>query len=142
VLGAIGSPAFAPPASLHEREVREIMTPGVVTIVEDASVRQARRAMLAHRVHGVLVVGRSEGKPLGWVTARGLLGWVGRDESIAAAREAITESPSSIGPSVRVSDAVRELSQPGVSRLLVQRRPDVLPEGVVSEVDLLKLGDG
>lgn len=142
MLGAIETPAFAPPTALHEREVREVMTPGVVTIVEDASVRQARRAICAHGVHGVLVVGRSEGRPLGWVTARGLLAWIGRDESMAAAREAVSEQPAAIEPSARIAEAVRALSQPGVSHLLVQRREGVLAEGVVSDVDLLKLEDG
>ena len=135
-------PAFGPSASAFlEREVREVMTPGVVTIVEDASVRQARRAMRAHGVHAVLVVGNVQGRPLGWVTARGLLDWIGRDDSIAAAREAITEQPVSVEPSALVHEAVRALSQPGVSHLLVQRRPDALPEGVVSEADLIGVGE-
>jgi len=76
------------------------MTPGVVTIVEDASVKQARRALKAHAVHAVLVVGRDQGRPLGWVTARGLLSWVDRDESLAHARDAITEPPANIEPSL------------------------------------------
>ena len=134
--------AFGPTApAFLEREVREVMTPGVLTIVEDASVRQARRAMRAHGIHAVLVVGKLQGRPLGWVTARGLLDWIGRDDSMAASRDAITERPAGIEPSAQVRDAVRALSQPGVSHLLVQRRPDVLPEGVVSDVDLIGLGE-
>jgi CBS domain-containing protein len=139
---------FPPPppgeASLEgigHREVREVMTPGVLTIVEDASVRQARRAMQAHRVHAVLVLGRRQGRPLGWVTARGLLDWVERDEAMAHAREAISEPPGSIEPSASVREAVRALSQPGVTHLLVQHSPERLPEGVVSTADLLALGE-
>ena len=116
------------------------MTPGVVTIVEDASVKQARRALKAHAVHAVLVVGRDQGRPLGWVTARGLLSWVDRDESLAHARDAITEPPANIEPSASVRDAVRAILQPGVTHLLVQRHPEHLPEGVISERDLLALG--
>ena len=141
MLAEIETPAFDAHPLQTEHEVREIMTPGVVTIVEDASLRQARRAMRAHHVQGVLVVGRGQGKPLGWVTARGLLSWIGRDQSMASAREAITEAPTAIEPSARLPEAVRALSQPGVSRLLVQRRPDVFPEGVVSDADLLELDD-
>jgi CBS domain-containing protein len=116
------------------------MTPGVVTIVEDASVKQARRAMHAHGVHAVLVVGSGQGRPLGWVTTRGLLGWVDRDESLAHAREAITEPPTMIEPSASVDEAVRAILQPGVTHLLVQHGPGRLPEGVVGERDLLALG--
>ena len=125
---------------MQEREVREVMTPGVVTIVEEASVRQARRAMQAHRVHAILVVGRTQGRPIGWITARGLLGWVDRDESMCYASDAVSEPPTSIAPSASVREAVTALSQPGVSHLLVQRHPDHLPEGVLSELDLLALG--
>ena len=67
------------------------MTPGCVVISEAASVADAARAMAAHRVHAVLVVGARNGTPLGWITHRGLLGWVGRDRSLARASEAITE---------------------------------------------------
>jgi CBS domain-containing protein len=121
-------------------EVREVMTPGVVTIVEDASVRQARRAMQAHRVHGVLVVGATQGRPIGWITARGLLAWVDRDETMADARDAVTEQPAWIDPGAPVREAVQAMLQPGVTHLLVQRREDRLPEGVLSDIDLLALG--
>jgi hypothetical protein len=40
-----------------------------------------------------------------------------------------------------VREAVRALSQPGVTHLLVQHSPDRLPEGVVSTMDLLALGE-
>lgn len=125
---------------MHEREVREVMTAGVVTIVEDASVHQARRAMQAHHVHAVLVLGRVQGRPLGWITARGLLSWVDQDETMGYARDAVTEPPNSIKPSASVREAVSALLQPGVTHLLVQRHPDHLPEGVLSELDLLTLG--
>lgn len=57
--------------SAEEIEVSEVMRPGVVTVAEDASVLQARRALQAHGVHAVLVVERSHGRPLGFITARG-----------------------------------------------------------------------
>jgi CBS domain-containing protein len=117
------------------------MTPGVVTIVEDASVKQARRAMDAHRVHSILVVGSGQGRPLGWITARGLLAWIDRDESLCFARDAITEPPTTIEPSASVHEAIRAILQPGVTRLLVQHHPDRYPEGVIGERDLVALGD-
>ena len=119
--------------------VREFMTPAVLTIAEDASLRHVYRAMVAHSVHAVLVVGRSEGRPLGWVTARGLLGWVGRDQSVASAREAITERATSIEPSASAREALSALSQAGTSHLLVCRHSTAIPEGVVSELDLIAL---
>jgi CBS domain-containing protein len=122
-----------------ETPVRSFMTPGVLTIAEDASLVQVYRAMVLHNVHAVLVVGRTEGRPVGWVTARGLLGWVGRDRSLASASDAITERPSTIEPNASAREALTALSQPGISHLLVCRREDASPEGVVSELDLVAL---
>ena len=50
--------------------VRDVMTAGVVAIAEDASLIQVFRAIRAHDVHAVLVVGTQHGSPLGWVTSR------------------------------------------------------------------------
>jgi CBS domain-containing protein len=122
-----------------ETPVHEFMAPGVLTIAEDASLEHVYRAMLAHSVHALLVTGRAEGKPLGWVTARGLLGWVGRDRSLASAREAITERPFKIASSATAREALRALSQPGTTHLLVCRHEDAMPEGVLSELDLVGL---
>ena len=120
-----------------ETPVRHLMTPGVVSIPEDASLLHVYRAMTAHSVRAVLVVGRTEGRPLGWVTARGLLGWVGKDESLASARDAITERATSIDPSATAREAVVALLQAGVSHVLVRRSDDTMPEGVVSDLDLI-----
>ncbi len=115
------------------------MTPGVVAIPEDASLRHVYRAMTAHGVRAILVVGRSQGTPLGWVTARGLLARVGKDESLACARDAVTELPTCVDPSATAREALVALSQPGVSHLLVRKSGDSTPEGVISELDLVAL---
>jgi CBS domain-containing protein len=125
---------------LLELEVRDFMTPGCVTISEDATVADAAEALARHRVHAVLVVGASNGTPLGWVTARGLLGWLGRDRSLASAREAITEQVTAIHPHERLQVAVYALSLAGTTRLLVRRRPHRLAEGVITDFDLAIAG--
>jgi len=134
-------PEYPAPASrsgdeLLEREIRDFMTPGCVTISEDASVADAARALAAHRVHAVLVLGASHGTPLGWVTARGLLNWLGRDRTQVSAREAITEQVTAIHPNEWVRVALYALSLAGTTRLIVRRKPNQLPEGVITEFDL------
>ena len=129
-------PAHGSSSSLLEREVAEFMTPGCVVISEAASVADAARAMAAHRVHAVLVVGARNGTPLGWITHRGLLGWVGRDRSLARAAEAITEQVRAIPAHESVRTALYALSLSGTTRLLVRSRPNSLPEGVLSDFDL------
>ena len=112
------------------------MTPGCVVISEAASVADAARALERHRVHAVLVLGARNGTPLGWVTVRGLLAWVDRDRSLVPARDAITEQVRAIAPHQRVRVALYALSLAGTTRLLVRRKPNVLPEGVLTEFDL------
>jgi CBS domain-containing protein len=122
--------------ALLDREVAEFMTPGCIVISQAASVADAAKAMAAHRVHAVLVVGARNGTPLGWVTHRGLLGWVGRDRSLARATEAITEEVRAIPAHESVRTALYALSLSGTTRLLVRSRPNAMPEGVLSDFDL------
>jgi CBS domain-containing protein len=122
-----------------EAPVRDFMTPGVLTIAEDASLAQVYRAMVVHSVHAILVVGRTEGKPVGWITTRGLLSWVGRDRRLAAAGDAITERPFKIDSTATAREALTALSQAGTSHLLVCRHEDASPEGVVSDLDIVAL---
>lgn len=122
--------------ALLDREVAEIMTPGCVVISQAASVADAARAMAAHRVRAVLVVGSRNGTPLGWVTHRGLLAWVGRDRGLARASDAITEQVRAIPAHESVRTALYALSLSGTSRLLVRSRPNELPEGVLTDFDL------
>jgi CBS domain-containing protein len=117
--------------------VREVMSPGVLSVVEDASLRQVLRALSRHRIHAVLICGRQGGLPLGWLTSRGLLAWIDRDHSLAVARDAITEPAVTIEPGACVRDAVALLAREQVGRLLVSHSPDAMPEGILSELDVL-----
>jgi CBS domain-containing protein len=116
--------------------VADLMTPGCVVISETASVADAAQAMAMHRVHAVLVVGARNGTPLGWITHRGLMGWLGRDRGEARSSDAITEEVRAIRADAYISTARYALSLPGASRLLVRSKPDQLPEGVLSDFDL------
>lgn len=122
--------------------VRDIMTPGVVSIAEDASLTQTLRAMSAHDLHAVLVIGSKDRAPLGWVTARGLLAWIGQDPGLVHARDAVTERAETIEPGASARDALRALSQPEITHLLVTRSTDAFPEGVVSAINLIALERG
>jgi CBS domain-containing protein len=117
--------------------VRAFMRPGVVTVAEDASLLQVQRAMLAHGVHAVLIVGH--GGPLGWITAGGLMPWLGKEPALYSAGSAVTERAPWIAPSASAAEALRVLSDPAVSHLVVCPRADAPPQGVVSEIDLVRI---
>lgn len=122
--------------------VCDVMTPGVVTISEDASLLQALRAIRAHDVHAILVVGAREPKPIGWITVEGLLDWIGQDPSLLSARDAVSEPPTVIDPLASAHDALGALAQPDTHHLLVCRQPGGAPEGVVTAVNLVALEHG
>jgi CBS domain-containing protein len=132
-------PPSAPPADRLDTAVREIMRPGVIVIAAHASVARAQRALLAHGVHAVLVVGADGRRPLGWVTSRGLLAWAERDAALSAADDAVTEPPLTIDPSASAREALALLEREGATRLLVTHGDGGVPEGVVADVDLLRL---
>ena len=121
-----------------ETPVSAIMRPGVVSVAEDSSLQQARRAMVEHRTHAILVVGTRTGVPLGWITSRGLLSRLECDP-VMPCSQSITEPPTYIGPSSSAAEAAVALSDPAVSHLLVSRMPGYPPEGIVSDFDLVRL---
>jgi CBS domain-containing protein len=126
------------PTRLDEA-VRDVMRPGVLSLAQDASLRDVARAMTTHRVHAVLIVGSESGVPLGWITTRGMLDWLDTDLLFPCTR-AITEATTYVTPSAPVSEALAKLSEQGVSHLLVARVAGQTPEGVVSDHDLVALG--
>ena len=125
-----------------EAPVRDFMRPGVIAVSEDASLRQAERAMVRHGVHAILVLGRTSGQPIGWVTTRGLLQWLGHDLGLVPASQGVTETPTYIDPSATAQEAVTALAGPGVSHLLVTRARGETPQGVVADLDVIALCTG
>ena len=117
----------------------DFMRPGVITLSEDASVRQAQLSMVSHGVHAVLVVGARSGHPLGWVTARHLMTVIDGDAALTPVRDAITQQAVALPPGATAREAVALLSQSGASHILVGKLEGGAPEGVVSELDLLSL---
>jgi CBS domain-containing protein len=116
-------------------EAQDVMTPGVVTVCDDATLGDAVDAMADHRIHAVLVVDRESGTPLGWITARGLLAKVGCDPGMAAG-DAVDEQARSIEPDATLRAAIYALALPGVTRLLVRTRGEAVPAGVITDYDL------
>jgi CBS domain-containing protein len=118
--------------------LRDVMRPGVIVIADDASVQDAQRALVAHGVHSVLVLDHAAGRAHGWITTRGLLPWSEREVGLACARDAVSEPAITLPPSASVRSALETLELEGASRLLVARHHSGLPEGVVSDSDLLR----
>jgi len=119
--------------------VRDFMRPGVIAVADDASLGQAERAMVRHGVHAILLLGQATGRPVGWITTRGMLRWLNHDLALVPASQGVTEPPTYIEPSATAQDAVKALSEPEVSHLLVARAPGDTPQGVVADIDVIAL---
>ena len=118
----------------HHEPVSHFMTPGALTISHAATVADAAAAVDRRRMHAILVVDADTGVPLGWATAEGLMAAMTAGE--AAALTAVCEEIVSIPPTDTVAQALDCMKRTGARRLLVRRKPNVAPDGVVSEFDL------
>ena len=137
---AVPAPASGTSTSL-DTHVRAIMRAGVISVPDDASVRQVQRALVAHGVHAVLVVSVQTGEPIGWATTRGVLEHALAYAALLPAALVVTEPVEAIAPSATGEEALRRMVETGAARLLVRRHPGSLPEGVVSDMDLIPLDD-
>ena len=123
---------------LASASVRSIMRPGVVAIPGSASLTQVARTMSAHGVHAVLVLESRSSQPAGWVTSASLIARLLDFSPSVPAIDAVTEITTTILPSAPVADAIRALRSPGVTHLLVTTGPAAVPQGVVSETDIVE----
>jgi CBS domain-containing protein len=135
------TPPPPPDTRWLQTAVRAFMRPGVVSVSDDASLHQVQRAMIAHGVHAVLITAPGGG-PIGWITAAGLLPWLEKEPALYSAKTAISEPIAYIPPGASARDALRALSEANVGHLLVSPRAAASPQGVVSEIDLVRLAAG
>lgn len=115
----------------------DLMTPGVVAIPASASLRRVFDAIRVHRVHAVLV--HDDGAPLGWATCRALLRSATADLALHVARDAIDEPVVMLSPNAAAHEAIDRMVADGVGRVAVGHDPRELPEGVISDLDLVDL---
>ena len=121
----------------RDAPVRSLMRAGVISVSSDSSICQVQRALIAHRVHAVLVVDEHGGRPAGWATARGVLEQAASDVDLLPAAAAVVEPVVVISPSASAGEALSRMLHTGAVRLLVCREPGGQPEGVLTEMDLL-----
>jgi CBS domain-containing protein len=126
-------------ADVLDLPVRDIMRYGVVSVPEHATLEGVFQAMADHRVHAVLVLERTTGRPLGWVKAETLLTWMNLEPATAHAHQAITEPVVTIAPDAPVRKAIEALSRAGTSHLLVCDEGACAGEGVVTPLDVVAL---
>ena len=118
--------------------VRRFMSPGVVSLPADSTLRDACRAMTRHGVHAVVVVDRAS-RPIGLVTSAGIVARRGHDLDVRPAGLEMDEEIVLVSPTATAAAAAELLDRPGVTHLLVAGSPGVAPEGVVTVHDITRL---
>ena len=86
-----------------------------------------------------LVRSSSEGRPCGWVTSDHVTRHLGDAHLLDWAVDAIGEKFVAVRPSTSVREVVAMLGQPGVRRVAVQQQPEVMPQGVITDLDVAAL---
>ena len=122
--------------------VRNLMHPGLLTCRADASLGQVSVLLNQHHVHA-LVVSDRDGRALGIISDYDLLAgeWLSSDpESLTVMRkltaaDLMSQPVASVESSLPLADAVRELIEKQISRLLVTE--DGKPVGVISLSDFV-----
>jgi CBS domain-containing protein len=122
--------------ALSTVSVRDVMSPGVIAIPSDSSVRTCARTMFERRTHAVLVVDSRSREPLGWVTHQDILRYLRSDPFTTLAGAAVRETPAYIEPDATVEQAAEMMVEENTTHLLVGA-PELIPLGVLSSWDLV-----
>ena len=118
--------------------VRRVMSPGVVSLPADSTLRQACGAMARHGVHAVLVVD-TDSRPVGWFTSAGLVARRHQDLDVRPIGLELDEEITVVAPTATAEAAAALLERPGVTHLLVATSPHHAAEGIVTSHDLARL---
>ena len=122
--------------------VKDLMHPGIITCKPDASLGQVAVLLDQHQVHALFVADR-DGRILGVISDFDLMAgeWLSSDtESLAVMRkltasDLMTHPVDSVEASIPLSEAVNQLLEKGVSRLLVTEHGK--PVGSISLSDFV-----
>jgi len=119
--------------------VKDVMSSPVITIEEDASANRVAELMDKHGL-GCIIVKSEEGKPLGIITERDLVGRVVaknvKPDSIKA-KEVMTSPLITIEPDETISEAARRMSRLNIRRLGVVYKGQLI--GLLSSKDILSV---
>lgn len=118
------------------KSVSDVMRSGIVSVSRSTVLRSVARVMREHGVHAVLVVA-DDGELLGWMTARGLLAHHAAQWRHLEAGQAISEPCISVVPSASVASAIDAMLAAETTHLAVVRPGSHMPDGVVSDLDLI-----
>jgi len=117
--------------------VKDVMSSPVTTIDEDALTNQVAELMEKHAL-GCIIVKSKQGKPLGIITERDLVGRVlakNAKPDTVKAKEVMTSPLITIEPDEAISEAARRMNRLNIRRLGVVYKGQLI--GLLSSKDIL-----
>jgi CBS domain-containing protein len=122
--------------ALSTVSVRDVMSPGVIAVPSDTTVRACADTMWERRTHAVLVIDQRSREPLGWVTHLDVLHYLRSDPMTTLAGGIVSQEAAYIDGDATVEEAAEQMIRDETTHLLVGS-PTVIPEGVPSSWDLV-----
>jgi len=119
--------------------VKDVMSSPAVTIKRDAPANKVAELMDKHGL-GCIIVTSKEGKPLGIITERDLVGRVlakNAKPDVVKAEEVMTSPLITIEPDEAINEAARKMSRLNIRRLGVVYKGQLV--GLVSSKDILSV---
>jgi CBS domain-containing protein len=117
--------------------VSDIMSSPVITIDVEASVKEATRSMIDHKIGSILIT--KQGRPAGIVTERDLIERIvepSRDPSKTKIKEIMSAPLITISKETGILVAMRKMREYEISRLVVMDDDTLL--GILSEKDIVR----
>jgi CBS domain-containing protein len=119
--------------------VKDVMNSPVITVDEDETTNNIAVTMDKGKI-GAVIITSKEGKPIGIITERDLVGRViakNRKPDEIRAKEIMTTPLITVDPETTISDAAREMRRKNIRRLGVFYKGNLA--GIVSNKDLLSV---
>jgi len=118
-----------------ELEVKDIMTPEVITISPDSTLIEAAEQMLENRIHALVVT--ENDKPIGIITTYDLVLVIALSDfdKLTKVRDVMVTKLITVSPNEKVKDAIKKVIEKNIRRLIVVDGDKLV--GIVSLIDLL-----
>lgn len=121
---------------IEDKQVKDLMTYGVVTVPEYAKVINVIKILGEGYVHGVVVVGK-EGKASGVISEIDISKAFEHDLRDVTAAEIMSKPVKSIDMNATVTEAAKIMSEKGIDRLAILDR-NGFPKGIFSVTDIIR----
>ena len=118
--------------------VRDVMNRKVITVPEDASVKEVSRLMSRKHISCIIVTSK-RGKPVGLITERDLIKRVLAKEkkpSALKAADIMTPKLLTLTPDTTIVQAAKMMKEHGIRRFPIMEKNILL--GIVTETDILE----